>query len=333
MISRQEITMFALQKQTDRDFTILNLTDVQAGDEDWDPASKNYPIIAGTIKELYKRVKPDLVTLSGDQAWALASHAYEALADLLDSYKVPWALVWGNHDQDHGLDVLDKTIASYAKHEYCLYENGPAELGRGNYVITICEGEHPVEALILMDTHDKMAYTDANGNTTAVWARLYPAQIEWYRQQIETLNAMGCKESLILTHIPFYAVKAAWSAAFKDGLNPVEVTPKQSYGNFCWNAGYEDSFGVKYDGICCHPEDDGFFEVIKALGSTKNCLMGHDHTSNFSISYHGVRFTYGLKTGIGCYWNPELNGGTVIKVSSNGVSEIYHEYVDRSEYL
>ena len=37
---------------------------------------------------------------------------------------------------------------------------------------------------------------------------------------------------------------------------------------------------------------------------------------------------YALKTGAGCYWEPELNGGTVVKIGKDGVKDIYHEYVD-----
>ena len=39
---------------------------------------------------------------------------------------------------------------------------------------------------------------------------------------------------------------------------------------------------------------------------------------------------FALKTGLGCYWNPILNGGTVLKVNETGVCEVHHEFVDVS---
>ena len=57
-------------------------------------------------------------------------------------------------------------------------------------------------------------------------------------------------------------------------------------------------------------------------------LCGHDHTNNFVVPWHGVKLAYALKMGAGCYWKPELSGGTVIKIGSDGVKELYHEYVD-----
>jgi hypothetical protein len=52
--------------------------------------------------------------------------------------------------------------------------------------------------------------------------------------------------------------------------------------------------------------------------------------NNWIIPYRGIRLIYALKTGAGCYWEPALNGGTVLKIDGNGVADVYHEYVDPS---
>ena len=75
------------------------------------------------------------------------------------------------------------------------------------------------------------------------------------------------------------------------------------------------------------------FDVITELGSTKHILCGHDHINNFIIRYKGVKFIYGLKTGNGCYWNPSLNGGTVFRITENGVTDVRHQYVDTGAIL
>lgn len=100
-----------------------------------------------------------------------------------------------------------------------------------------------------------------------------------------------------------------------------------------WAPGYESSFGVYHEGISSYPEDDGMMEAIIEGESTKNIISGHDHVNNFSILHKGVRFTYALKTGPGCYWEEELNGGTVLKIDRSGVKNIYHSYVDPSKWL
>lgn len=39
-----------------------------------------------------------------------------------------------------------------------------------------------------------------------------------------------------------------------------------------------------------------------------------------------------LKAGAGCYWDPRLNGGTVLRITENGVTEVWHEFVDPTNY-
>jgi len=74
--------------------------------------------------------------------------------------------------------------------------------------------------------------------------------------------------------------------------------------------------------------DNGFFALMQAMGSTEHFIVGHDHTNSFSVMYEGIRLTYALKTGAGCYWNKRLNGGTTITVGSDGHATVAHEYIE-----
>lgn len=325
--------MITLTKSPDRDFLILNLTDPQLGNEEWDENHKNYKILITTIRTLIEHTRPDLITVSGDLAWAGCTKAYQMLADFLDSFKIPWAPVWGNHDNQNGPESVDAVADMYLTHEYCVYEKGDPSLGNGNYVIAVEENGDVVEGVIMMDSHDRMPYTDADGNTSSAWAKLTPEQITWYREQVKELEKLGCKDTTMIMHIPLYAYRDAWSAAFKEGLDPNKITVEESCGGDCWNDGYRDSYGVRYEGIASYPADEGAFDVMLELGSTKHILCGHDHVNNFVINYKGVKFVYCLKTGAGCYWNPVLNGGTYLRVTKDGVTDVWHKYVDVSEIV
>ena len=57
--------MITLKKSPDRDFLILNLTDPQLGNDEWDENHKNYKILTTTIRTLIERERPDLITVSG----------------------------------------------------------------------------------------------------------------------------------------------------------------------------------------------------------------------------------------------------------------------------
>ena len=103
---------------------------------------------------------------------------------------------------------------------------------------------------------------------------------------------------------------------------------EQSYDPACWNEGYRDSFGVRYEEISSYPLEDGALDAILAAGTTKHVFAGHDHVNCFSIRYKGVDLVFTLKTGAGCYWDSRLNGGTVIRITENGVADVWHEFVD-----
>ena len=56
-----------VEKKKDRDFVILNFADVQTCDLDDIP---NMRIIHEELTEIVNEVKPDLITLTGDQTWS-----------------------------------------------------------------------------------------------------------------------------------------------------------------------------------------------------------------------------------------------------------------------
>lgn len=322
--------MKVLQKNPDKDFIILNLTDPQLGDPEWAEGHSNRKILEYTVAELMQRVKPDLITISGDLAWACYTRAYDLLAELLEQYQIPWAPVWGNHDNQEGAEHVEFIVNRYQNYPHFLYEKGAPSMGNGNYVIAIEEEGKVVEGLIMMDSHDREDYVNDKGEQEKVYSKLTAEQLNWYRAQIRSLKEKGCDSATLILHIPIYAYREATKAAYKQGLDLMQITVEQAEGAECWNEGYEDSVGVQYEGICSYPEDDGVFAVIKEEGVTKRIIAGHDHANNWIIRYDGVQMIYGLKTGEGCYWNPRLNGGTVLKVGKNGVYEVKHEYVDTS---
>ena len=324
--------MKIMQKQPDRDFVILNLTDPQLGNEEWQEGHKNRRILETTVRELVERVRPDLITVSGDLAWAGHDLAYDMLADFLDSFGVPWAPVWGNHDNQNGAESVESVVARYLTHPYCIYERGEPEFGNGNYIILIEENGAPIEAIFMLDSHDREPYQEPDGSEERGWgwARLSKAQVSWFKEQTAALKAQGCKDATVILHIPIYAYRLASRAAYNPALNLKEITLAQAEGATCWNEGYTDSTGVQYEGVASYPEEDGMFAAIQESEITKYVLAGHDHINNWIIRYEGVCLTYALKTGAGCYWNPSLNGGTVLKINRNGVYDIHHEYVDTS---
>ena len=301
-----------IEKSPDKDFVILNLTDIQL--TSIKACGEEGELAENMIKKLVSETKPDLITMTGDNAKDFI--AYLKLIEFMESLEIPWAPVMGNHD---GEGMLREAWAAYslAEAEHCLFKFGPKDMGYGNYIINITENDKIIHSLIMMDTHSNKMYTDKDGKEFKGYDHVWPNQIEWYKWAVNGAAKLAGEDvqTSVFMHIPVVEYGDAWNAAWDEET--------QSFvGEYA-----DTSFGVKHEPVGCAPENNGFFSVIKSLGSTKDVVCGHEHVSNYSIVYEGVRLTYALKTGVGSYWEAELNGGTKMTVNKNGTN-ISHLFVD-----
>ncbi len=304
-----------LEKDPDEDFVILNLADVQLKDElVYDEAGIKTEEM---IDELIRETDPDLITLTGDNAWGTI--AYIKLIHQIDSYGIPWAPIMGNHD---GQCCINEFWAAYLLYdaENCLFEFGPEDMGYGNYIINITENGRIIHTLFMLDTHDGAEYTLDDGSTVGGYDHLWENQIEWYKWAVNGIAEItgSTVESSVFMHIPVCEYREAWVSCYgsdETGTLPEDLAP--------------DAIGVCGESPCCPPVNNGFFDVCKELGSTKNMFAGHDHANDFQIYYEGIRLNYTLKTGYGAYYTEGLVGGTVIEIGSDGSA--YAEHINLAE--
>ena len=333
--------MLELKKTPGKDFVILNLTDPhfrQGEDRDGSMGQVFVEeIFRYTLDKLLEEVKPDLITITGDISQGEGFEgSYRLFGKIMESTGVPWAPVWGNHDNGYWQEFVDQMADLYLTHPHCLYEKGDPALGNGNYIIAITQGEKVVESLFMMDSHNHLRTTLLDRflvpKTYGSYAALTPAQLDWYREQVALLRKMGCDRSVMLMHIPPYCYREAMYDALEEEVRAVEkVALSDSYRGVGWKDAYKaGSFGVFRENVGSPEFNDGVLAVLEEVGHTRHVIAGHDHINNCSIPYHGIRLSYALKIGTGAYWHTDLNGGTVMTVGDEGVKEIYHHYVDAS---
>ena len=325
--------MVTIKDNSKQDFCILNLTDPQLKSEEWDSDNKTGNIFKTTAETLIKRLSPGLITISGDLSYAGDFESYKNFADYFDSFKIPWTCCFGNHDNQDGYEPVKRVIDEYVGHKYFIYEPCDFQLGNGNFTVLIEKNGKAASGVILMDTHDRISYKSDECGKNLAWAGLTKKQLAWYGEQISQLKSIGCNDTVLITHIPINAYLSAANAAFKVNAPDKSKTLAESYGGDPWNEGYKDSYGVFHEPISAYPEDEGAFDLTSRLGSTKNIVCGHNHVNNWVVNYQGVRFIFATKTGIGSYFEPEINGGTVLSVNQSGVCDVRHEYVDISSLL
>ena len=294
-----------LKKEKDKDFVILNITDTHFADYDY-RAFTAFDVEA-KLKALVSSVKPDLITVSGDIVCTDSTYySIRRITDLFESFGIPWAPMFGNHDGEGNCDknFLAEIMMSAPN---CLMSKGDPDMGVGNYIINIAkdgkDGKlNVIESLIIMGCRP----VDVK------------KQIAWYMWAAEGINRISEKsaEISIFTHIPYAEYQYAYDAAFDSE-------------NGKWREGF-DAYGESNESICYDntengPVYQGLFEEIKNSETTKYIFCGHEHLNNFSILYEGVRLTYCLKIGMGSGYEFRFSGGTEIRVGTEGINRIMYK--------
>jgi len=286
-----------VEKQAGKDFVILNLADVQLCDlEDMFRLGE----MKEAITDLVRRTQPDLITLTGDQTWSNENLiSLRALLSWLDSFRVPYAPVFGNHDYGNEKDsaVLSRNACCdmYEKGEYCLFKRGPSNLGTlGNYVVNITENGKIVKTLYMLDAGYESEITDS--------------QISWVKWNAEGIRAANGGEfaaGMCFMHKPIPEYREAYVAYLYDEPS-VEVI---------------GDVYVTYS--LAGTMQNGFFEAARSIGVT-DIVCGHQHGNQFTLRYQGVRLTFAMKTGPkGGYYADEditLDGATCFRLQGDSVT-------------
>ncbi len=309
---------FEIEKEKGKDFKILNLADIQIDEDEAfnNKGAYSYELITKLIED----TDPDLITLSGDNAWGPVS--FIKLVEFMDSFGIPWAPVHGNHE---GENLANEFCVAYyfANAEYSLYKYGPKDMGYGNYIINITEEGRIVHTLFMMDTHSSAEFTLNNGDVVSGYDHLWDNQQEWYEWAVKGIKSVAgyTVPSTVIMHIPVFEYHSAWDLYY---------TGDTGYGKIS-DIAYPFAFGSKYEASCSAPVNNGFFSLCKELGSTKNILVGHDHVNDFTALYEGIYLSYGVKSGFGAYWDPDIIGGTTLDVNSLGLVKVQNHYYDMEE--
>ena len=233
----------AINKEKGKDFTILNLADVQMCDlEDLG----NRKIVHKEIDYLVNLTNPDLITLTGDQVWSNENLiCLKSLISWLDGYRIPFAPVFGNHDYGNEFDSatagLNYSCDLYEKAKYSLFDRGPTNIGSlGNYAINIMEDDKIINTLYMMD-HGYGSITEG--------------QLDWFKwtaDGIKDNNGGVYSNGMVFMHKPikefFYAVNGVDSESLT--LSPMfDLAKDRGVTHFTCGHYHELNFSEPFRGV------------------------------------------------------------------------------------
>ena len=308
----------------DRDIKILQITDMQVIDssqqrypdrlrqeeyEKWMPETKEKNLYC-YIRELVSRTAPDLIIITGDITYGEfddSGKSLEEFIDFMDSFGIPWAPVYGNHDNETYIGV-EKQNAMYENSKHGIFKKGNV-FGNGNYSIAIKQGEKVIRTICMMDSNGCGKLGIAQG--------FREDQLEWLK---ETSNE--CDVPLFCCfHIPTKDFSDAYVAAgYQEKSDERDTCAYYELGvDMAAKAG---DFGKKYEDFYSYSAP-----ILSAFKASRvdGVFAGHYHKINLSVVHEGIRFTMGLKTGLYDYHDKDAMGGTLITLCGKDFS-VHHEY-------
>ena len=301
-----------LEKKQGEDFKILLFTDIQL----WTAIGDNKRTLK-MMDELVEKVKPDLIILPGDNVSGVSTDILTLqLVKKMESYGIPWAPVFGNHDSE-GNATLEWQADKFDAADNCIFDRGPSNLyGVGNYFVNIVEGDNIAYSLALLDNGRYYRYDESTIDEVYMGYE----QIAWYEWNMRGIAKAYGKErvpSMTFSHCAPPEFNEAMEKYGQEGADGIYYVPEEYGFGYCQ---YLPSVA---------PKNSGFIDKAKALGLT-HVFVGHDHENNASIKYEDVIYTYGLKTGPSPKpWNAAKEyGGTVISIGDNGAVSIANEVIE-----
>lgn len=267
----------ALRFNGDGAFTIAQFTDVH-----WSNGEASDLASQALMEQVLESEAPDLVVLTGDtlEGWEAAdpAEAYRRVVRPMDERRIPWAAVFGNHD-DEGSASREDLLVAQQESPTCLTEAGPADVGGvGNYVLRIASAgsDRLAAALYCLDSH---AYDPMDDGQ---YAWISHDQIAWYRDTAGRLareygadGASAPLPALAFFHIPLPEYEDVWAS------------------RVCR--------GHRNEPVCAPALNSGFFVALLEAGDVMGTFAGHDHVNDFEGELRGIRLCYGRATGYAPY--------------------------------
>lgn len=268
-------------------FKIIQFTDIHYQKKN--PASA---VAIDLINEVLDTEKPDLVVFTGDIIYAKpVTEGFDDIFNPVIERKIPWAYIFGNHDDEHGMSRAE--LMDYAVNKpFCLAQAGDKSLkGVGNYILEVKSSQESKNSAILY-FFDSGAYTPIKGLGTYDW--FAANQIEWYSNQ----SAAYTKEN---GGVPYPAL-----AFFHI---PLAEYPQMKAEK------YDQLIGSKDEKECNGKLNTGMFAAMRQAGDVMGTFVGHDHDNDYIGNYHDIYLAYGRFSGGNTeYNNLGKNGCRVIEL-------------------
>lgn len=258
-------------------FKIVQFTDLHEG--------PNVDNTSKLMNKILEYEKPNLVVLTGDivdgkcKSPDDVKKAISHIAEPMEKRRIPWAVVFGNHDDEHFMMNKKGMMKLYMSFEFNISKLGYIPCNRiGNYNILIESSKEKLPAFnIYMIDSGKYAPLFITG-----YSWINSTQIRWYKITAAKLKHKYKKTipSIMFFHIPLPEFPRAWEEGFISGK--------------------------RLEKECSPMINSGLFNTLVKTGDVKGIFVGHDHLNNYCASLKGIKLGYAGHTGYGGYGKADV---------------------------
>ena len=282
MAKMEETLDVIVDVESGRDPIVLQLTDPQIMDQANSGGLTTEEKCYQYLREIITETNPDLILVTGDLVYgrfdADGSLLKEFIA-FMESFKIPWAPTYGNHDTEQPLGkkwLYEQLEAA----EYCCFKKGTVS-GYGNYTVGIRQGNALTRVFFMMDSRGH-----SDGTLPVGFAS---NQIKWYKEVGNTIKTLSPQTKLSFAfHIQLSVFAEAFAQyGYTEGSNVnIDAHSDKKDGDFGFiGRGLKDSWDA----------DKKVWTSFKDLG-VDSVFVGHEHSNSASIVYQGIRLQYGQKS-------------------------------------
>jgi len=261
-------------------FKIVQFTDLHEG--------PNRDKTIDLMNKILECEKPNMVVLTGDnidgkcKTMEDVKNAINYIAGPMERRRIPWAIVFGNHDDEHNMMTKEEMMKFYMTFKYNVSQIGYKTFDRiGNYNILIKSAKDniPKFNIYMMDSGKYAPFFIGGYN----WIKF--TQIFWYKRTSLKLRQKYNKKiaSLMFFHIPLQKFKEAWKIGLINGK--------------------------KFENESCAKINLCVFNTIVKNGDVKGIFVGHDHLNNYCAILKNIKLGYAGYTGYGSYGKDNIPRG------------------------
>ena len=272
----------------DSKFTMLNICDMQ----DVYPMNQTAKQF---ILEMIAKYDPDLVVLGGDNTVGGADTKAQAIKEICDIFvgtKTYFTLVFGNHDNEQGVDkeTLFSMYKLYGGIYLLAYDAVPTLTGVGTHSLPVMSSDMSKIAFNLFMFDSNTYAVDESTGKHLGYDCVHEDQIEWYKNTSNAAKALNGGTPVPAMAFQHIIVQEAFDKLFVKTSGSAGILGKDfnnaSYVFIPKLANIED--GLMFEAPCPGYYNYGQLDAMAECGDVVAIFSGHDHVNDFTVNCNGI---------------------------------------------